>query len=290
MFEERTESLVWAGLFLLVFLVLGILNSFFIKSYKKIAVLAVVATILLGTPFYDLLYPGVSWFLLGGLGVFLVLFLAAFKRARLVINNSLKIQFFNTATRFLSVAVTAVLLFISTTAFVVYFEKGRGGADLAKRLTLAAVQSSDALVKIWWPDFSSGAATEDFIRLLAEEQISRSGLGVNQLAGQTQVLDEAVRQISQNLEKSLGEFSAKAPLGETIYGGLANYFKGLSENTQLIFGAGVILLLFLTLKGAAALLYGPVAFFAHLLFRILLAIRFSHIGAETRNREFVIVP
>ena len=281
----ESNILIKSLIFFAGLLAMLILDTFFIKSLRKLGLIvlfiAVLATALFYQHFSNIL-------LIGGI-IFFVLTFWAVKEGADNLNNSLEIRFFKVAATFLPKLVTGLLIFLSIIFYVVYFGPNPVEIKAEKRNQLIgkALDFSQPIFKKWVPTFSSSMTFGDFLKTLTEQKIKAS---ISEPLP-AKVLKSATEKVSQELKLSLkkttGPVSDSQPLTEVVYLAARHYLNNLPPSLQMFIGPVIIFFVFLFLKGLAFLFYWPIEFFAFLVFKLATVSGFATSTVESKSQEVI---
>ena len=296
----------WSLLANIFFLILSVLQAFFIKSGARMFLITFIESVSTLVIFYKYLYYPKSSLILFSAPLLLFVFLfLAINHGSKILSNNVKIQFIWVARTIIPKAVTGLLLFLVILVYLNYFEWGKFNEKLGKALVNQILIGATPIFRIWAPDYSSSQTTQNFLNDIAENQLSKfkpsflkgspfdfEAVDFDKLTEeQKEVL---INQTSKELELAFenmlnNSLNSKEPLNQTVYRLINDYFKKLTPQVKSMFGLITAALLFFFLKGIAILFYWLIEFLSFIIFKFLIAVGFAHISSETRGREFVLL-
>ena len=297
------SNLFFSFLFVGIFLVVMILQVFFIKDGLKMAGVTFLQGIAPLIVFYPKIYPVPSLILIAGSLIFFIFMVSAAIKGQRVLANSLEVRFFFTARNVLPRVFTGFLIFFTIVLYLNYFLWGNFNDELGKVLVGQTLNSSQPIVGIVYSDISFNKTVQNFLDVIAENQLRKIRPGMAGGTGDEFAIDfqslsspekaEVIRQFSlglkKKLEKIVGPLSASAPVTGEVFRIIKNYFSGLSDVLKSALGLVLALAFFFGVKGIATLLYWFIELVAFVLFKFLLITGFARISLENRGREFVML-
>lgn len=307
-FIEFLSSLQYAFLWfataaLFMFLVMNILNTFFIKRFSIIAGIALLET---GLPVLLFLsrIKTEAWPLIIGFSLFFIFVLAGINRGRSHLGNSIKIKFFATTKMVTAKLVTGVLIGVSVVFYMQCFSVGGACVEgFGREVLNQALNLSKPIVNIWIPNISADQSVSDFFKQFAISEIGRvqynggltsinpkNGISEIPLEAREKIVTQFSGELQKTVEQKTGPLNAKASVRNEVFRLIANYLGKLPDAMQTLVSVGMAILLFFSLKGIAFLFYWFVDLIAFLVYKLLIAADFAVVTYETRNREFVILP
>jgi len=290
-FLQGIASLWWVLGACLIFLVLAVLNAFFIKSSGKIVFIVFLESLALIAPLYYYVYPEPSFVLLGGAFLFLIFGATGIKQGKNILMNLLEIKFFSVSRGVTPKVVTGILIFMSAVFYVAAFERGDALQSLEKLVIKPLIQSTEPLLRLWIPDISLEKPFGEFIKKFTESRLESMQPDFMKYLPEVRegLVATASEEIKSSLEKSLGPINSQDTVAEVATKSFKRYFAGLPPQFQLGIEIAIAVLFFLTLRGLVVLFYWFINFCAFLVFRFLVLTNFAHIALEARSREFVIL-
>lgn len=283
-----------AGFF---FLVVLILEGFFVKSallLKTIAVLQGMAPLAL---FVGRLYPSPSIPLIAG-AVLAAAFLAGgVGHGAHVLKNSMKVRFVAVARAFLPKLLTGVLLFATVLFYVNYFAWGGFSESLGRKFTGQLLKASEPAVAVVWSGVRLDQTVGELLSRVAERQLRSApvegtdGISFSRLPPEFQkrAVHDTAEALRGLLSERVGPLANDEKVTDAAYRIAATYVARVSPGTQAVAGVVFALAFFLSLKGFFSLFLWLVAFAAYLFFKLLVAVGFAHVATESVTREFVIL-
>lgn len=251
------------------------LRTFLIKS-AKIALGLIFLEILALWTFMPQKFAGFN--LLGA--VILLIFLTiGFIGGRADINNSLKIKFWHTSRRTIPAAMTGLAILITFYVLQSFklteFSIPRGAFDLF-------LKSSEPIAAVLIPNFSLDAKVNDVLRSFVESRLPPGT--------PAPVISEAVAGLKTSIREATGiNISGEERVGDALYDISIARLLDLPSAVKTLALISLGLLIFLFLKGLALILNWVIIILAFLIFQMLLALNFLHIGLESQNKEIIVV-
>lgn len=288
----------------LAFIVLNILNAFFIKHFSIVWGIALMEAF---APLVLFMQYAKSDAIVILLSAFAFLFLCitfATHAGTRVLRNSVKVRFFEVVRAITPKLMTGILTAACVLVYLTYVSWGGLTNVIGHKLVDGILISAEPGIKLVYPTVSVDQTIDKALRELTVTQISRlppgaipnvtfdlsAGLAKLPPADREVVLSKLTGQLKASIEAKIGAF----PQGETVkqaaYRLIEDYVKSLSAATLRIMEIVLMVLLFFSLRGLAALTYWFINFFAFIIFKFLIASDFALISYETLSREYVILP
>ena len=295
---------LWLGILaLFMFLVINVLNVFFIKH----------RSILFGIAFAEACLPALFflsrirtelWPLAIGFSLFFVFVAAGLRQGRAHLANSIKIRFFATTKLVTPRLVTGVLIGVSILFYMQCFSLGGTCAEgVGREFIRQTLNVSQPIVNIWVPNVSPNQTVTDFFHQFASAEVNSTAFRANNapiitsngiseipVKVKDQIIDSFSNQLRATVEEKVGPLNSKESVLNEVYRIITKYLSGFSDLMKRLMSVGVAVVLFFLLKGFGFLVYWFVDFIAFLIYKLLIAANFATVNYETRNREFVILP
>ncbi len=294
----------WPTLIAFVFfVVLFVLQVFLVKGLGKLSLIALFESVAPLALFWDKLYPQFSVVLVLGASLAFVLYFAAARRGRKVLENSIKTNFFETSKSFLAKVLTGFLLMASVVLYLNYFEWGNFTPEMGRRLVAETLAVSEPVVKVVFPGVSFDVTIRDLLRNLAAEQLRNTRFqvpGVSASSPETdfralpereqgKLIDQAVIQLENVMADRFGSFNPNEKVSDFAYGLVSKYFASSASASPWILPAIAIFIFFFASKGILVLFHWLFALLAFLVFKLLILVNFAYYNLETRSREFILL-
>jgi hypothetical protein len=298
-----TSYLGVAAAWSFVFFIVVLLAACFVKTPAVLRGMAFIWGVIPVGFLLQYLFPDTSWPLVAGFAGFAIFLMGAVGRGAKILENSVKVRFFDVAKETLPRAVTGLLILVSILIYMNAFEWGTFSPVIGRGLVSQALIVSEPALHIWFPEASFKDSVGVFFKTVAEEQlrsvrpniIDRSAAGFQTsftdlpVQERTLMIQEVADQYRVGLEKLAGPIDASSPMTEAVYQGLVAYVNKLSGDVKLWGGVALTVVFFGMLKTIAALLYWLIEGVAFLLFKFLLMTNFAHVAVESRSREFIVL-
>ena len=295
---------LWLGvLALLMFLVVNILNVFFIKHRSILYSLALVETALPILLFMSRIRAEL-WPLVIAFSLFFVFVVAGLRQGKAYLENSIKIRFFAITKLVTPRLVTGVLIGVSIVFYMQCFSLGGTCAEgVGREFVKQTLNASQPIVNLWVPSVSPNQTVADFFHQFAVAEVNSTSFRMNSapiitnngiseipVKVKDQIIDSFSAQLRKTVEDKVGPLNPKESVLNEVYRVIVQYLSGFSEMMKKLMSVGVAVLLFFLLKGFGFLVYWFVDLVAFLIYKLLIAANFATVNYETRNREFVILP
>lgn len=283
-----------------VFFVLFTIQTFLIKDWGRIfGSIFTEASAFIG-PFFAI----TSWDYLLGAWVSLAIFLLlGFRNSRSLLHGSLKIRFWETAKASLAQSTTGVLLALSLIYMSLFIGQG---AFIDEKVFSDTLSSTDSMMGLFIPGFSfEGTVDENlhatirannpvgerilsFLNDTAELPVDLMTLPEDQ---KEKVIEQTVNELSKNISASLGEgFRADASVSDNMYRlWIVPFIERLTPEQRAYVGFSTILLIIITVKSVAIILYIPLIFAAFILYELFMASGFIVMRLEPCSREILLL-
>ncbi len=284
-FFLHSQNWILATVAGIVFLIVSILQAFFIKGMALSNWIVLGESILLMVPLVQHLsfLFILCWFL-----TFFFLWLAN-SIGKKELAGLLKISFFKVEQRVTSYALVAVSVFI---AMAYLMSLGSGRSFISKDAYRTVLGTTEpVLQRFFQPDFSFSMTIEKLVEDRAVASVAGTSLEqeIKSPAVRQQLVNQTLA-VFQSRAESVGfTFKPKDTILDATYAFLNQKFKDLSAQNQFLFSAAVVLLIFFTVRSTALIFRFVIALPAYLLFELLLAIGFAEMALESRAREIILL-
>lgn len=272
-----------------LFLVFVIQTSLLVKSYSKVALMVFLTTSAALASFY----PRIDFILGVGALVYFLFLLFATRRGYTALANSLKIRFFSLARAILPKAVTGLIIFFAVIFFSHYFNPSTGifNEHLQENFIKQIVNFGEPALRFFLPGFSAEQSTGENLSLFVKKQITSLVPDYERYPAEvkTRIFNETFATFKKNIEETIGPFNAAQPISENFHKYITGYLNNLSSKAKLMAAIIVTFIIFMIIKGVAALFYWLIYFLAFLIFKLILVSGAAFIGSESRSREFVVL-
>ena len=214
-----------------------------------------------------------------GIIILLILLVIGFIGGRADINNSLKIRFWRTSRRTVPAAMTGlailITLYLLQSFNLTQFSIPRSAFDFF-------LKSSEPLLAFFIPNFSLDAKVDDVLKSFVESRLPP--------VTPAPVVNEAVLGLKKSIREATGiNISGEERVGDALYDISIARLLSLPSAVKTLALVALGLLIFLFLKGLALVLNWIIIMLAFLIFQMLLAFNFMHVGIESRNKEIIVV-
>ncbi len=286
-----------------LFLVLSILQIFLIKNLYKLAVIAFLESAVPLALFWDKLYPQTSVMLVVGAAFAFIFLFAAAKQGRGVLENSIKMRFFEATRSFLPKIATGFLIFLSLILYLNYFEWGNFSEAMGHQVVTGILLGSEPIVKVIVPAVSFQSTIRDLLKSLATDELDKTKIAIPGVSpsspetdfqslpkqDQERLIDQATDQLQNKVIDQFGNVDPNEKVTDFAYDLIQRYFATLTKSSPWILPALAILFFFCAMKGILVFLYWFIALLAFLVFKMLVVFGFAYMNLETRSREFILL-
>lgn len=274
---------IFSSLAALLFLIILVLQVFFVKNFWRLNLIVVIESIGLLAGFFD----RIDLALIGSVAFAIFIFIVASWNGKKALDNMLKVDFWRINKIVLPKGIMALALFasvgytmsIDNRFFVseIFFEKSLG--------------ISSGIVERFYPSFSFSSTTKEMVLSMASEQLSKSPqFQILSEQAKKQIANQSAEDLEIKVKEYLGEgFNFNIKFSKALFEALKNKFDYLPQNIKNMILAGLGFFVFLTIVGVAFPIRIAVSIFAFLAYEALLALGFATIIIEGRSREIVVL-
>ncbi len=290
-----------------LFLVIAILQVLFFKDLWKI-LLASAVQVLAPVFFFANEFSGpdanatrilILGFLVGYYFVFL-----GVRRGHRMVQNTIKLRFFEISRRTLPRVASGVLIVLSVVVYLSYFSWNLAPKDVGLLVTDGLLEGVKPFSNIIVPGgvIDPAGNMGDLIKSLALAKVQESKITVqdqNQSVSvaygslppdyQAKVLNTVIGEMQSALQAKFSSFSSGETVGQFTYAVASDYFAKFSSFTGPFASILVVAILFFLAKGTLALFYWLIEFIAYVIFKALIVFGFAYVNLETRTREFLLL-
>jgi hypothetical protein len=298
-------AFLWFGVItFLMFLVLNILNTFFIKRFTILASIILLETVLPTVFFFDRIKTEV-WPLAIGFSLFFIFVLAGARQGKSHLANSIKVKFFSITKLVTPKLVTGALVGVSIVFYMQCFSLGGACVEgMGKELLNQTLSASKPIINIWIPNISPDQTINEFFKQFALSEMARvqseggltsainlkSGISDLPIEVRNQIINKFAGEIRNTVEQKTGALNTKESVRNEVFRLISAYIGTFSDAAKSLISISLAVLFFFSLKGFGFLLYWLIDLIAFLVYKLLIAANFAAVNYETRNREFVILP
>ncbi len=288
-------------------LIFSLLEVLFVKGIWKIFFLGLFQTcvplILFINRFATSNPNDVRILILGFLVGFYFVFLGM-HRGRRLIQNAMKLRFFDVSRRTLPRVASGMLIVVSVVLYLSYFSWGVAPADVGMKITDGIVSDMKPFSGIIVPGTTIDPQQNmgDLIKSIALQKLESSKITVQDQNRsvqvtyaslppdyQAKVLNDVISGINGGLQSQFSFFNSNQTVGAFVFGVANEYFAKFSSFLGPYASILVIAVLFFLAKGTLAVFYWLIEFLAFVLFKILVVFGFAYVNLETRTREFLLL-
>ncbi len=225
-------------------------------------------------------------------------------RGRRLIQNAMKLRFFDVSRRTLPRVASGMLIVVSVILYLSYFSWGIAPADVGMRITDGIVSDMKPFSGIIVPGATIDPQQNmgDLIKSIALQKLESSKITIqdqNQSVSvayaslppdyQAKVLNDVIGGINGGLQSQFSFFNSNQTVGAFVYGVANEYFAKFSSFLGPYASILIIAALFFLAKGTLAVFYWLIESLAFVLFKVLIVFGFAYVNLETRTREFLLL-
>jgi len=276
--QGRLDFLLFCFLAALGFLVIFLLQVFFIKALRIVNLIIFLETASFLASFYSYLSNILT---LGALLAFLF-FLSGAYSGRQELENMLKIKFWPINKKVLPKAFAGLALF-SSIAYIIII-------DLSGNKFFISEKVFEQMFK-FVPGIDFSLPVETLIRNQVFRQIQDSEqFKLLPQWAKTQAINQGVKEFQQTISDITGvPLNPKLKASEVMYQIAAKKFAEIPERIKSLIPPTVALLIFLTIISLSLPIRLVVTFIAFIVYETCLAVGFADIMLEGRNREIIVL-
>lgn len=268
---------------LITLLVVVLLQTFFVKSFGKAAVLDAAYTVALLVPLAPALTPLA---LLGGGAAFAGILWGNFTGSR-ELKDRIKIRFFRVSRLTLGKAATGLSLF-----FALYYLGTQGGSiAVSKPLFERLVLPGASITERFFPGVSlSGTFRAAATELAANQAKAIPGFEVLPPLAQRELLNRAAAEVEAQATRLLGvTVRPDARIVDLLYESLQAKLAGLGESGKQLALLAVGAVVFFAIRGLGIFFIWAALAVGFVIYEILIALGFATIVLEGGSREIIIL-
>lgn len=277
--------LIWASSAAVVFLIVLFFQVLFVREKGALAF----AIFLESVAMVAIFIPKSIVVLSFAVVLFIVFFWGS-RRARSILKNSLKIDFWGASRPVLSKGIIGIaLLFGGLLPF--YLNASEGNFPVSPFLFEEIIDSGGFIIKKFLPGFTSTSTIEEIALKTSQSEINKMP-GAYNFPKETrqELLNQGVSQFYLKISDVFGiKINPKLNIPETFYNWARDRFLVLSDTNKKVFLAGIGLLVFVTIEAVSMPLRLAIALFAFIIYEILMALGFANIEFEEKSKEIIVI-
>lgn len=277
--------LIAGSLFALGFLVVFTLQTFFIRSNAHFAIAFFLQSFALIASFLAFATPIILLFF----AVFLLLLSASYG-GRKILDNTLKIDFWNISKLIVPKGIIALTL-LASVFIPLHLQAHRDELPLSLATFDKMLASSNVFIKRFYQDFDSSQSVEQFARSATERQLATMPQAKNLGPRERELLIENAMQdfYDQLLGYTGTSIDPQKPISVVAYGVLQEKFSGLGNEAKLWMYVILGSIVFVSIASIMMPIRILVALFALIAYETMLALGFAHVAVESRSKEVLIL-
>ncbi|OGM93098.1 hypothetical protein A2372_01630 [Candidatus Wolfebacteria bacterium RIFOXYB1_FULL_54_12] len=267
------------------FLVVFTLQTFFMRSNMHFAIAFFLQSLALTAFFFSFTAPVMTLFVI----VYLLLLTASYG-GRKILDNTLKIDFWNISKLVAPKGIIAVTLLVSV--FIpLHLQEHRDELPLSLATFDKVLASSNVFIRRFYQDFDSSQSVEQMARAATERQLASIPQAKNLSPRERELLiGKAMQDFYDQLFGYTGvKIDPKSPLSDAAYGVLQEKFTGMGDNAKLwiyvIFGS----IVFVSIASIMMPIRILVALLAWVVYETLIALGFARVSIESRSKEVLLL-
>lgn len=279
------SQLIWSSLCAVGYLIVFTLQTFFIRSNAHFAIAFLAQSVALLGFFITLSLPIVVLF-----AVVYALLLSASFGGRKILENTLRIDFWNISKLIVPKGIIALTLLVSV--FIpLHLQANRDTLPLSLATFDKVLASSNMFIKRFYTDFDSTKSVEEIARTATEQQLAKLPAAQNLKPREKDLL---IKRAMEDFYAQIFSYTGvavnpKDPISTAAYGVLQQKFNGLQDEAKLwvyiIFGS-IIFISVASIMMPIRIIVGLLAFF---MYEVLLALGFAHVSIESRPKESLVL-
>ena len=271
---------------LVLFLIVFVLQTLFLKGAFIVNSLMALESAGIMIFFLDRF----SWYWLLALASLLGFFWLAVHRGRVEIDNQMQVHFFRVEKKVLAQVFTGISLLIS----LMYAEiSGLGNLGITQKQIDNILRPAEPVVQsLLLENFSFNMTVYQFTEASVIDKLA------GQLGAPINSVPAAVKSaaVNKSLDGLRGQaagyginFRNSDTISQVVYNYIIGLIKKIPSRFQFVVPIGVVLIIFLTVKGLGTIIRLLVSFPAYLVYKLLLLTGFARLSLESRSGEIIIL-
>jgi len=291
-----------ALLFVALFLVMATLETFLIKRFGVLLLLAFLQSAGPLALFVEKIKDpgGGRKLIFFAAGILFLLQIIGMKEGRAVLENSLKIKAMQTAKAVMPKITTGLILFMSILFYLTYFTWGGWNDAVGRRISDKVWQGINPILRIWVEGANTNQTADEFLRAVTEAEIRKmktkaaqersAEFDLDLLAPEEREsrIEEIVQRVKTEIERISGTFDGNEKMSEVVYRTLKKQAESVglaSKNLGKFAGIALALIVFGFLRSLAFLVNWIAELVAVGALKLLLAAGFAEVKFESASRE-----
>lgn len=278
-------QLLWSSLCAVGFLVIFTLQTFFIRSTNYFALAFFLESVALLGFFLTLTVPVIILFVV----TYILLFSASYS-GRSVLDNMLKIDFWNISKLIVPKGIIVITLLVSV--FIpLYLQEHRDTLPLSLSTFDKVLASSNVFVQRFYKDFDPSKSVEEVARSTTEQQLASMPEAQALSSGQKAVVvKEGMKGFYSKIFDYTGvSINPKDPVSKAAYSVLEKKFGALKDEAKLWLFIIVGSLIFVSIASIMMPIRIIVGLLAYFFYEIMLALGFARVTIEEKPKETIIL-
>ncbi|MEK7566382.1 MAG: hypothetical protein AAB494_01775 [Patescibacteria group bacterium] len=278
------SSLLYSSLSALVFLVVLVLQPFFIDSREALTFAVLFETLAMTGNFVD----KISWTFIIAFAVIFLTLLSGVSNGLKDLEESLKVRFWPIVRAVLPKGIVAVSIFISIFS-VLHFQTEPSKFLISEETFSKVFSINTPLIQTIFPGIDPIMTMDQAVKVMTQNQLNRlPEFQSLPKKAQEQELKKQSNLLLGNLSQYFGaELNPRLSVSSAIFEALKKKFESLPDNIKTLVFVGVGVLIFLTIEALAWPLKVIIGFLAFLVYEILMTAKFAKITVETRSKEII---
>ncbi len=278
------SSFLYSSLSALVFLIVLVLQPFFIDSREALTFAALFETLAMTGIFVD----KISWTFIVAFAIIFLALLSGVLSGLRNLEEGLKVRFWPIARAVLPKGIVAVSIFISIFS-VLHFQTEPTKFLLSEETFGKVFSINTPLIQTIFPGINPTMTMEQAVKVMAQNQLNRfpEFQSLTKKA-QEQEIKKQSNLVLGNLSQYFGaELNPRLNVGDAIFDAIKKKFESLPDNIKTIVFIGVGVLIFLTIEALAWPLKIIIGSLAFVVYEILITAKFAKVSVETRSKEII---
>lgn len=281
----RNQLIIMAAT-LVLFLIIFILQTLFLKGGKIIHSLAALESVGIVIFFLDYF----SFYFLLALASLAGFFALAVYRGRVEIDNQMKAHFFRIEKKVLAQVFTGISLLIS----LMYVEiAGLGNLGITQKQIDNLLRPAEPIARnLLIENFSFNMTVYQFAEATVIDQLaSQLGVPINLVpaAAKSAAVNQSLNALREQAAGYGINFRNSDTLSQVVYNYIIGQIKKIPSGFRFAIPIGIVLIIFLTIKGLGTIVRLLVSFPAYLVYELLILTGFARVALESRSREIIIL-
>lgn len=284
-YSQDFGDLIWISVYAGAFLVFFVLQTIFVLDAGKSVLFILIESIALSIVFLSNSYYIIPVVLI----TFFILWWARHS-GKVILENTLKIDFWHISRVVLPKAIMAVVLVVSIFS-PMYLKSKNSNFPFHPSFFDSVISSSKGLIQKFFPEIDPDSSIDQIARKIAESQISQSPeANILPKAYKEQIIKQSSSALYEQISSFLGiVVDPKLKPSQILYEGLKSRFIQFSNNTKNLIFILIGALIFISIETFSIPIRIVVSVIGFLIFKFLITIGFAKVSVEERPKEVIIM-